>query len=290
MDKLNIKLRSQKGASLSIALLLFLVCMVVGAIILTAGTTASGRLSKLTEMDQRYYSVTSAAEILSQELSRETVTIERIKTTTTTVTTDYAVDYDEESGETTVTPGSPSTNTDVEYRTTIKRGTEIKRDIPAQDTSISASGLSFLTARAVKLLFGTNNCNTEASWNYTDYFSEARDVFSLELSASDDRDLSYLKINGSYEMKSDGRLIIDLTDALPGTSGHYTMRITMSLDPEKTETRPPSEYPPIPSTDTEEISGGYREIKTTVNTVVKSSSFGWKVMGVEKVASAPATP
>lgn len=286
MDKLNIKLRSQKGASLSIALLLFLVCMVVGAVILTAGTTASGRLSKLTEMDRRYYSVASAAEILSQELSRETVTIERIKTTTTTVTTDYAVDYDEESGETTVTTGSPSTNTADEYRTTIKRETEIINDITSQNHSISPTGLSFLTARAVKLLFGTNNCNTAAAWNYTDYFSEARDVFSVELSASDGRDLSYLKINGRYEMKSDGRLIIDLTDALPGTSGHYTMRITMSLDPEKTETRqsePPSS--PLPPA-TEIIPGGYRETRTTVNTAVKRSSFGWKVTGVEKVVSA----
>ena len=50
------KLKSENGASLSFALLLFLVCAVVGSVILTSGTAASGRLSRLRDMDARYYS------------------------------------------------------------------------------------------------------------------------------------------------------------------------------------------------------------------------------------------
>ena len=58
------KLKSENGASLSFALLLFLVCAVVGSVILTSGTAASGRLSRLRDMDARYYSVNSAAYLI----------------------------------------------------------------------------------------------------------------------------------------------------------------------------------------------------------------------------------
>ena len=64
MKKLRTKLRSERGASISYALLLFLVCAVVGSVVLVAATSASGRLSGLAKADQRYYSVTSAAELI----------------------------------------------------------------------------------------------------------------------------------------------------------------------------------------------------------------------------------
>ena len=59
------KLRSRRGASITYALLLFLVCAVLCSVIITAGTTAAGRMSKMAETDQRYYAVTSAAELLT---------------------------------------------------------------------------------------------------------------------------------------------------------------------------------------------------------------------------------
>ena len=64
MKEIRKKLRSERGASITYALLLFLVCAVVGAVVLVAATSASGRLSGLAETDQRYYSVTSAAELI----------------------------------------------------------------------------------------------------------------------------------------------------------------------------------------------------------------------------------
>lgn len=60
------KLSSQKGASITYALLLFLVCAVISSVVLTAGTAASGRMSQIAEMDQKYYSVTSAAELIKE--------------------------------------------------------------------------------------------------------------------------------------------------------------------------------------------------------------------------------
>lgn len=68
MNSLRKKLTSQSGASITYALLLFLVCAVVSSVVLAAGTAASGRMSQSVESDQRYYSVTSAAEYLKKQL------------------------------------------------------------------------------------------------------------------------------------------------------------------------------------------------------------------------------
>ena len=74
------KVRSRTGASISFALLLFLVCAVLCSVILTAATTASGRMSNLAETDQRYYAVTSAAELMKGLINGQTVKIEKITT------------------------------------------------------------------------------------------------------------------------------------------------------------------------------------------------------------------
>lgn len=76
------KLRSERGASIILALLLFLVCAVVGSIVLTAATAAAGRMSQMVKMDQRYYSVTSAAELLRDQIDGVKVTLEGEEITT----------------------------------------------------------------------------------------------------------------------------------------------------------------------------------------------------------------
>ena len=68
LHKLKQKLKSQTGASITFALLLFLVCAVVGSAVLVAGTAAAGRMSKIAEMDQRYYAVNSAASLLIKQI------------------------------------------------------------------------------------------------------------------------------------------------------------------------------------------------------------------------------
>jgi len=71
MNGIGLKLRSDRGASITFALLLFLVCAVVSSVVIVAGTAAAGRMSHLTEMDQRYYAVTSATGLLCDELCGE---------------------------------------------------------------------------------------------------------------------------------------------------------------------------------------------------------------------------
>lgn len=102
------KLRSRAGASVTFALLLFLVCAVVGSVVLAAGTAASGRFSDLKEMDARYYSVTSAAELLKDGLSGKSVTVSQTNITVTTTVTPYVNGVAGTATRTeTPTPGEP---------------------------------------------------------------------------------------------------------------------------------------------------------------------------------------
>ena len=66
-NKIYNKLRSKDGASITFALLLFLVCAVLCSVILAAATAAAGRMSKIAETEQRYYAVTSAAELIKSQ-------------------------------------------------------------------------------------------------------------------------------------------------------------------------------------------------------------------------------
>lgn len=105
LKKIAYKLRSVRGASVTFALLLFLVCAVIGSVVLTAGSASAGTFSELTEMDSRYYSVTSAAGLLRDSLdgARATVTVSTVTDiTTTTVFTDGV------GASPTVTRGVPS--------------------------------------------------------------------------------------------------------------------------------------------------------------------------------------
>ena len=77
MKRAGKKLRSDRGASLMMALLLFLVCAVIGTAVLTAGTAASGRMSNIAVMDQRYYSVNSAVNLLIDLFRDQVVTIRK---------------------------------------------------------------------------------------------------------------------------------------------------------------------------------------------------------------------
>jgi len=111
------KLRSEKGASISFALLLFLVCAVAGSVILTAATAAAGRMSRLAESDQRYYSVTSAAELLKKEFDGASVTI--VETTISGVVQTF--NYRDEITGTTDLPESKTTSVNGEEITSLSQ-------------------------------------------------------------------------------------------------------------------------------------------------------------------------
>ena len=76
MNAMKNKINSQRGASITFALLIFLVCAVVSSAVIVAATTAAGRLSTMEEMDERYYAVTDACEVLCKHLDGKTVTVQ----------------------------------------------------------------------------------------------------------------------------------------------------------------------------------------------------------------------
>lgn len=75
MLALRKKVSSEKGASITFALLLFLVCAIISSIVIVAATAVGGRASKMAEMDQRYYAVNSAAELLRDVLEAPEMTV-----------------------------------------------------------------------------------------------------------------------------------------------------------------------------------------------------------------------
>ena len=167
--KIHNVLRSQTGASISFALLLFLICTVVGALVVTAGTTSSGRLANLTKMDQRYFSVTSAANLLADELNNQSVTITRVRKLSNELTTAYKTVVDS-NGRTVVLKDEDSDlANDVTY---VGYSTKIN-DVEISDGGIDdmhdydptsvvyesiPDELSFLSSRAAHLLF-EDGCN-----------------------------------------------------------------------------------------------------------------------------------
>ncbi len=74
-NRIKAKLRSRTGASITYALLIFLVCAVIGSAVLVAGTASSGRMSEVADNDRRYYAVTSAARLLIDLIDDQTAVI-----------------------------------------------------------------------------------------------------------------------------------------------------------------------------------------------------------------------
>ena len=291
------KLRSRTGASITYALLLFLVCAVIGAVVLTAGTAAAGRVSKMAEMDQRYYSVTSAAELLAQELAGQdkTITITRTRTIKEEVSTAYTVTIpDTDGGVATVTPGASVSVKTAQYKTTITAGsTEVFKSEPDWITYPTPDGYagdalpidkSFLTQRAIELLFGSETkCNTDAAMNCSMSAAATTTTnFTLTVKDSAEEEIKELKVDGTCELKSDGSLVIILSNS---EGDPYKLRLTFTpVIKENASTSSGSEPTTRVNTST-----GYTETKTSKTVLVKTAEIYWTLSSVEKIVSAAST-
>ena len=85
------KIEDNTGASITFALLLFLVCSMVSIVVVVAGSAAAGRMSQRAETDQRYYAVTSAVELLCDDFKGNTVTLEYVKEASASTVSDSAI-------------------------------------------------------------------------------------------------------------------------------------------------------------------------------------------------------
>lgn len=286
------KLRSQTGASITYALLLFLVCAVIGAVVLTAGTAAAGRVSQMAEMDQRYYSVSSAAELLAQELTGESkaVTVTRSQTIETTETVTVEVTVPEDGPATTVTSLPERSTDEPSYETQITAGSTPVATLTSSGASLPTN-LSFLTGRALVLLFGSSagetanaNCNTAAAMAYTMTNGHGESgSFTMSVTGTN-LDAEALAVNVDYSLKSDGSLVLTLSN----TEGDpYTLRLTLKPVIRETESSTPASSTAVSPPSTTGNVTTYTKTTTDTTTLVKTSTIYWTVGSVEKIVSAP---
>lgn len=247
MGGIQRKLRSRKGASISYALLLFLVCAAAGSVVLAAAAAAAGRLSGLAEADQRYYSVTSAAELLKEKY--DGAGVKAVKTETKEVITTYSF----EGGETgsTETPGIPTFTID---------GEEAGEDyVPKSLLQAAASYL--LTADGLTVF-------------------PAHREFTLEASGISQEKADRLLVNGKAKLMRDGTITLEIssrTEAGRGSeAGVYMLLLTFGADrQDRTSSRTRSG---TPETDGE---GGYQV--TSLTTETTTMDITWRLTEIRTV-------
>lgn len=112
MDRLRKKLHSSRGASILLALLFLLVCMMVGASVLMAAVSNAGKLRSNREEQQKYLTLSSALTLMCGELERVEyvgkysyhrepvyITVTDEEGNTTSVFDHYKHDYKQKTGE-----------------------------------------------------------------------------------------------------------------------------------------------------------------------------------------------
>ncbi len=243
------KLRSRTGASITFALLLFLVCAVVGSVVLAAGSAAAGRMSQLAQSDQRFYSVNSAAGLLEDVMDGQSVRIVRTQTTEiTTVNT-----FSESGGVVTKTAGTPTRGTP-EYED-IKFQTKSDGDWadPTEDT---------LPLHLVRLLLGlptdTAVC-TDAEWEKE--FAAAATLSDWALEAGDD--LPEVTLKPSF---SGSALTVQIASKDERNEDKYTLQLTFQAAVSETTETKTKQEPRTMTTTSETIKETETQTKTTVVT------------------------
>lgn len=236
------KIKSTKGASLSIAILLFMVCAVLGGIILASATAAGGRVRNLSDSDKRYYNITSAAQLLAEELSRKQVVIERKKTY-------YAV----------TDAAGQDLQTAIPAGITVPPATYTVKTVESKDQGDAVANYSFLAREANYLLFGQDlTKSAEVKWNasFSDVTLEDEDSLSfdadngnafldhpavhpantfefvMKLYGNTDQFLCQAKFR--YFLQKDGTLVLETWNINPdGTEvseDKYVLRVVMKPD------------------------------------------------------------
>lgn len=138
VESLKNRVRSERGASLSFALFVFLVCAMASAVVLSAATAASGQYVELGKSDQRYYAVVSAANLLRGSMAEgDEIGYEVVETRTGTI--------EARTGDGTSVPESLPKNSDL-YPVLYQSITR---------TPASSSSFDFLKAVTLFGLYGT---------------------------------------------------------------------------------------------------------------------------------------
>ena len=211
------KLNQERGASLTYALLLFMVCAVVGSVVLTAATAAAGRASENYAYDQRYYSVTSAAELFSDKLGGESVTFDIVKKSYYDQTTTTVCDAEgKRVGDPATSKGDPY---DVSY--TLERNGQ---PLPTSSSNLLEQAmLAFIGGRDAATLFSA------ASLDLTDEQTLAPLTLSISAAGTGAPDVSKLNVTVKRTLKADGSLELVFSND-NGDADKYELVLTLSAN------------------------------------------------------------
>lgn len=273
MNAMKNKIKSQRGASITFALLLFLVCAMVSSVVIVAATTAGGRMSNLPDIDQRYYAVSSAAELLGKTLDGQVVTV--VKTRDRTIKSSYLADGSK-NGDPVKTPG--------EIDTTIYPG-DLSEDATLEDED---NTYSLLTSLADTL---TNNVLVDMD---DDAAAESTETYPIKVSRtlnatgslgltsdslSNADGLAILSVEMYQQLDKDGTLTFYVSKPVKNSAGTvtgaYTLRLIFAADKTKDTTSYTEHGSPVATS-----GGGYTVTDTeTKTTTIK---YKWTLTRIEK--------
>lgn len=261
------KLKSARGASLSLALLLFLVCTIITAIVIVAGTTVSGRFANLAKSDQRYYDVISAMDLFEDLLNSNNdyiIVRESIQYTESFESNKYQYTVDQENCNTEVLRNNVSTIND--FNSGISNATDLDLvsllgDYFAYGTNAATSGAAKPKTWGTTYLFDDENewYDVLSEWEQTPTISASAITYPLTLSFPFD-------VSVKVTIKPDGSAIVDFKNDVGETTDiTYVAHANMVLSEEVSNELSSS------------VPGTYEETKTT--------TFKWEITDIwtEKV-------
>ncbi len=288
------KLRSDKGASLTFALLAFLVCAVISAVLLASASAAAGRVSGLAASDQRYYAVTSAAQLFCDTLNEQEFTIERVKTTAVYKKHLHTLDDD---GNEIGTPSEEDWTGNIPssmlvpytYSITFKSFNSDEPNSYVSGNSV-AMDASFLTEAAYRYVFGNyidqangKKVDTLADRDFNNTITVVRTKTwdTMNLSVGSTGELNELLVDINAEMKADGTIILKFTNHNAAVGEKFTVQVTLAAsasDDSITNEKTLEQYAPGA-----EGTNTYYVNTATITTVTKTTAVKWTVADIKKV-------
>lgn len=306
------KLKSNEGASLTFALLAFLVCAVISAVLLASASAATGRLSNLAESDQRYYAVTSAAQLFCDTLDGQEFTVERKQTSYQVNVMRYYTDADG------TVWGSPVLRDEITYwfgdgvRDKSENpnvfsfyATGLSAPITDENLDVNAArktvdghriiladaALSYVIGVPVEDVSGPAPCNARGAYPKIPGAFDTNEIelgtFEIEIAGDPPADMppaDMPKVTAVAKLRKDGSIVIEFSN---NDADNKAFKVTVTLTAEVTDN---SALPLTISSD----STSYRydpdnlysyvcTVTTTVKT--KTTTIKWSVTDIKKGAA-----
>lgn len=247
------KMRSESGATLMTALLFFIMCAVCGSVILAAASAAAGRMSRQQSSDQAYYTVTSAAKLLRDEIDGKTVTVIKVVESTT------GSDGTESTGDASYTYAPDATPGNTLMETAVQHFIEAS-DTAASETAVFTKKLTF-TPDTSKLSAGSTLQAALSNAN-----DNGNDNLAYALFSMDDRYNVQIVISDQAIAAADGKV-----DTTSHAADQYYVILKLASDKQETE-----------DTDVTEEKDTDVNVTSTKTTVTTTTVLAWKGAVIEK--------